>query len=611
MSFWRRLGEAWGMLWSGEGEDTSKALDPKAEKLLRSRGVDTRARGLDPFRPLIEPGGFGPRKTVGVPYFTLRAFARSNPWLRAVVDIRKREVASADWDIVPDLDYYQRELDDLQRLIQSAVRYDDRKDLLDNFKPNYIDPKQVKALIEATSNPDLTPSEIRHRCSLGLSDRKREAERHAAQVRKLFKHPHRDMGWAQILRAVVPDLLVLDSMCLEKRRTARPKDESGLPLPNNPILELHPVDGATVRPCIDEFGMLREDQDENQFAYEQWIQGMRVDGGGWRRSDLLRVVENPQTDIEFRGYGFSRVESLVMTSILEGFADKEDLEEFKRGMHGVMLHIKDKAWQQEDVDMMRDYIEEELEGTKKIGILAMEDAQVLNMAPHGGGRDKKSTEKLKRYVLRICALFEMPPVKVAQYENANYSTSDTGQDMDDDGLRSLLDFLDNAITQGVVRDFGHTDIKYTSRPDHNRDREDDLKNYREELELGLATVNEVRMQDGRDPAEWGDKPYAEFKTYHEEKGRAEGGGMGGEEGEEGEPELDEDGNPIEQEGSPDNPHDASQMSDSAIDGMLDQMGDQGGNGVEKAIALEVHQGLVQWRQANPHGTPEVTVEVLP
>lgn len=608
MSFWRRFGEAWTLLW--HGEDASKALDPRAQKLLESRSVDTRARHLDPLRTISEPGGLGPRKTFGAPAHVLRAFARSNPWLRSVVDIRKREVAASAWDIVPSLDDYQEELDDLQRLVQSVIRYDDRRHLLDSYRPNYLERKQAKEIIEATSNnPDLTSSEIRYRFSLALADRKREAARHAAQARKLFRHPHRDFGWAQIQRAIIPDLLILDAACLEKRRTERPQGEDELPLPTNPILELHWVDGATVRPCIDEHGMLRAN--DGEFAYEQWIQGMRVEEGGWRSSDLLRIVENPQTDIEFRGWGFSRVESLITTSVLEGFADKEDLEEFKRGMHGVLLHIADKAYQQEDVDMVRDYFEEELEGTKKIGIIATEKAEVLNMAPHGSGRDKKSIEKLKRYVLRICALFEIPPVKLAQYESANRSTSDTGQDMDDDGLRNLLDFLDEAYTQGIVREFGFTDIAYSSRPGHNRDEKDELENTEKKLELGIIHVNEARMAHGEDPTEEGDRPYAWHKAYWEAKGQAEGGGMG-EEGEE--QELDEDGNPIEDdaEGSPDNPIDASQMSESAIDSLLDDMTQQGGdeaNGVEKALALEFHRGLVEWRKANPHGAPEIVVEV--
>ena len=46
---------------------------------------------------------------------------RQSPTSRAVVDIRKREVASAKWAIVPNLDDHQEEIDWLEKLVHGAL----------------------------------------------------------------------------------------------------------------------------------------------------------------------------------------------------------------------------------------------------------------------------------------------------------------------------------------------------------------------------------------------------------------------------------------------------------------------------------------------------------
>jgi len=263
---------------------------------------------------------------------------------------------------------------------------------------------------------------------------------------------------------------------------------------------------------------------------------------------MLLLQENPQTDIRFRGYGFSRVESLIMTSMLEAMADKSDLEEFKRHMYGGFLNIGDESFTQEDVSALRSWIEEELEGTNKIPLTAFKDLKWVATTAQQGGRDKKSVEKLKRYVIRICAMFEMPPVKLGIFESANYNTSETSQDIADDGLRNLLDLLDAAVNRSIISEYGWDDVQYKSRPDHNRDDPDQLKIKEQRQKLGIDTPNDTRAEYGKEPTEWGELPAPYFSKYFELKGQTDG--SGGQQQEDGQFPDDEQG--FGEEGQPGN-----------------------------------------------------------
>lgn len=525
-SFFRRI------LLGPEFEPTTKALPLATQKLVDRTGIAERALHESPLRRTVEPGGRGPRKVIGFPPSTLRTLVRGNPWLRAAIDIRKREVANAQWDIVPSLDRFEKELISLRKLVQSVRRFPDRALLLDTYAPIYIPEPMARALIEATRNPSLTSPEVRYRFALALTDRYMEAERNAAKVRPLFENPNRNpYGWAHILQATLPDLFILDAMSIELRRTqyplADPDDAERWPRWNNKIVEMHWVDGATVRPVIDRHGMLLgvEDPEKNELAYEQWIDDRRVSPGGWRFNDLCYIQENPQTDIEFRGYGLSRVESLIVTSLLEAYGDKENMEEYKRGMYGGFLVIQKEGIDQEDIEEERQFIEEELEGTKKLPLIGIDPSgkvDWVSTSPYGGMRDKKSSEAAVRLVKRIAVTFEMPLIKLAEHTAAtNFATSKTTQGQDDDGQRKLLAFLSDTFTRNIVVQFGHDDIKCDADPQHMRDEKERLEQAKQKLELGIWEVNDARMEWGEDPRE-DDSSWWYWSEKEKARGQAEG-----------------------------------------------------------------------------------------
>lgn len=517
-------------------EHVEKAMDTKLERKVDDVGLDQRAWHRSPQREYREAGGLGIPKLVGFDPYLLRAFARSNTWVASAIDVRCREVAAAAWDVIPDLTDYDREAAFIRRLVRSARKYKDRLYLIDRYQPNYLTPTEYRDLIEATKSPVLTTEEVKHRFEYARLDKEISAERNAATVRRLVENCNRNpmSSWAQIQRAVIADFLTVGTLAIEKRRLLRPFVEgTAMPRPDNPLAELLYVDAATVRPCFDEHGMLRgiNKEHRNELAFEQWIDGRPVEGGGWRYCDLVWNIISPQTDIEYLGYGISPTEALVTTMMLDAWGDKEMLEEFKRGTKGVALAFKGAQFQKDTVRFEKQMFEQEIEGTHKtpfFGLGEDGDLKPIPLTSHTAGQDKRSQDARNLFKTRVAARFSMPVAKLTgESENNTRATTDNQKDWDDDGLSALLQQWDETINHGIVRDMGFNDVRYTSTPDHERDDKEWLENVEKRLTVGLfANINEAREADDLEPVEGGDKSLHEWQEYGKAKGQAQGGAEG-------------------------------------------------------------------------------------
>lgn len=481
-----------------------------------------RAKHLPVRMAPTEPGGVGPRKPFGLPYPLLRWFAIHNVYVRACINVRQREVGGANWGVVPSLEFEKKELETLRQLVQAAHRFEDRKNTLDDFKPSYIPKEMSKQLIDATLNPGLSDSEIRYRFQLAYLDLVMVAEKHAAPIRKLFQKPNDSKSqFGTLLRTMVEDILVIGKGYWERIRDLHPTDEFGLALPTNTIRELHWVDAATIRPCIDRHGELKGDLDPSQPSFEQWVDDQMV--ASFLSHELFRVMENPQTDVNFRGYPLSRVETLArMTLPLDAKGDKADLKEFDRAMYGGFLWLDDGSISaQEDLDLFRFRLDEAI-AEFDIPLMAGRKGakpEWVNTRMDTGGHDKTTIDKKKALVLKICACMGVPPVKVGVLEKATRATSETEKEMGDEDLINLLKIIEEGITVNIVQDEGfggYTDIEAKALA-QNDDEKEELERLQKELELCLITVNDARLERGKEPLANGDVSLPYFKKLAEQK----------------------------------------------------------------------------------------------
>lgn len=502
----------------------------------------------------VEPGGNGIRKPFGISYKMQRAFARHNPWVRAAITIRMREMATAGYDIVPDLEHHQNELESLYLLVRSVQRFPDRNDVLNSFRPYYIDKEMVQALVNATNSSELSPADTRYRFHLAIMDLRREAEFDAAIVRNLFENPNPKApptasawnSWTKIRAKFVEDFLTLDKGCFELTRAQFPLDpnypiEDLVPSPNNRIVGIDAIDAATIRPCLDVHGQLRGIEDPYEDAWEQWIDGNHVQN--WKQHQLLVVQEHPTTDVEMHGYSFGRVESLFFSMLIMARSDKADYQELIRDFYGGFLYLGPDQ-NQEDIEEVRVMLEEELEGDKQLPLLAGfgsgNDVKYIPATNHSMSKDARRGERQHNLMQRVAAHYEMSLLKLGVADKTNYRNSDVGAELMDEGFKKLASAFDEAATLGVVRSYGKRNIKYLTAPQHARDEGKQLENTEKKMDIGLWDINDMRIEWGRPPTEDGERSLAEYKAYGEAKGRTQGQAAGMADSDPTTPGLDED-----------------------------------------------------------------------
>lgn len=519
---WSRLRNAW-RLSQHDPISIEKALRPPYNQLLRKQDVERVGRHKRPNDYAYEPGGPGLRKPYGASYEELRIFARKNVWVRSCVMVRQREIAGANWQCVPDLEHHKDELDTIRQLIVAADRIDGRAEKIYEYKPQFVPTKMFHELVDATVGKQLGKGELKYRCKLAYLDLYNDAFRRCAPVRKLMEQPNGTLRtFDDLLRPMVEDLFVVGLGAWEKRRAKDPADEQGRARPKNKLLELHWLDPATLRPVLNKFGDYKGDVNPDDYNWVQFIDGQYIDPG-FRACDILTVMEFPQSDVVWRGYAYSRLETLRGTLILDAKGDIATKKKFERENYGKILYAKGIPGMntQEDLDAMREYYEEEWEGTYRLPMVVSGkegDFQTLDISMNPGQGDKHSVEIQKQYMLRTCAAMDVPPFKIGSTEDVNRATALASGDMADEGLDNLLRLFETTLTRGIAHDLGAYDCKITADR-ANEDRGEELERIEKEMSLHLYTVNDALLAEGYAPEDDGDVPFVYRDTYYTEKAR--------------------------------------------------------------------------------------------
>ena len=86
---------------------------------------------------------------------------------------------------------------------------------------------------------------------------------------------------------------------------------------------MYPVDGATMAPNMDERGGFHDD------AYVQVVDGQVTARFGME--DVVWIMDNPQTDVQFAGFGFSPLEGLIVSVTAELYSSKYNASYFEKG----------------------------------------------------------------------------------------------------------------------------------------------------------------------------------------------------------------------------------------------------------------------------------------
>lgn len=316
------------------------------------------------------------------------------------------------------------------------------------------------------------------------------ARKAARSIKKLLDRPMmhgsapRSTHWQQFIGMFLEDLLVLDRACWEKERDG-----------NKWIVAIYPVDGATVRPNLDDRGAYQGD------AYVQVVDGIVEARFGME--DLVVAMVNEQTDVKRAGYGLSPLENLIISVTADLHAAKFNASYFEKGSipEGILSLGEDVA--PEDVDAFRLYWLNEIQG--KPWALPMIGG---SKAPEFIGwresnRDMQFMEYQDWLLQKLCAVYMISKKEVGSLEEVNYSTAEDQTASDQrKGLQPMLDFIKNTIDLEIIGEHGQGLGDYLEfQWEQAGDTADQINaKFQPLVDAGAATRSEWREAHGMDPA---------------------------------------------------------------------------------------------------------------
>lgn len=306
-------------------------------------------------------------------------------------------------------------------------------------------------------------------------------------------------SFAQFMAKIARDTLTLDSVGIEtewKRNKALGMDG------------FYAVDGGSIRLCTEQ----GYEGDDEIFAL-QVVQG-RI-STAYTYEDLIYEPRNPRTDVRVCGYGLSETELLIrvvtgflnaMTFNIKGF----DQNAIPKGM----LHLTGN-YNEQDIAAFKRYWNSMVKGVNNawaLPVMVSKDQESkAAFEKFGVEFDEMYFAKWMTFLTSIiCAIYGMSPSEINFDSFTGGSTSalsgsDTAEKLaasKDSGLRPVLSYFENLLTDYIVGDFSDKYVfRWTGLDPQDVDKKHEVRKL-------VSTVNEMRAQEGMDPIDglMGDAP---------------------------------------------------------------------------------------------------------
>jgi len=330
-------------------------------------------------------------------------------------------------------------------------------------------------------------------------DPKADAKQYKDQIdylTKLIKCPfpkHNDKDFFSML---CDDILVLDRGACEIIRNVK-----------GDIVQLWPFDGSTIRPNINEFGVI---DSPAYFQYLNWgdsnYTGDGKEDAQFNENDLMIYMVNPTAENGRIGYGYSPVESIAFTiitslqaAIMNGsYFNENKLPPFMASLPNVPA---------EDLRNLKNAFETAMNnGNWPTVWVNSSDITIKPLRPTNA---EMQFYELSLWLARIIiSAFELSPQDFGLTMDINKATSEAQERMEQ-GAHNVADCIANRINQDVIADMATRDPKFAdlefafdtiNKVDELAQAQVDLVHY----QIHTMTPNEMRERDGLDPIEGGD-----------------------------------------------------------------------------------------------------------
>lgn len=310
---------------------------------------------------------------------------------------------------------------------------------------------------------------------------------------KFLKNPCTEGNWQYWLRAIVEDMLVVDGICLYKRKTM-----------GGELFSLDIMQPDTIKLLIDETG--RRPQPPYP-AYQQIIWGVPAsdyiavggevdeEGNGsvpFTTHELIYRIRNPRSG---KIYGFSPVEQIILTVNIVMRRQLQQLAYFTAGNIPDMLVQMPESWTPEMIQNFQEWFDEMLSGN-------LSNRRRAKMVPGGSKPIETSTAPQKdpefdEWLARlICYTFSISPQ--AFVKMMNRATGETAKDTaEEEGLQPLKLYLKAMLDEVIAAEWGD-DLQFAWK-EAPADMEKLATAMSTLTDSGMMTIDEGRRMRGQDP----------------------------------------------------------------------------------------------------------------
>lgn len=220
-------------------------------------------------------------------------------------------------------------------------------------------------------------------------------------------------------------------------------------------------------------------------------------------------MDDPGSDL----YGLSPLESLKEIVTTDFYMQKFNQQYFRNGAStGTIFNVKDAS--EEDLERARDVIREQYVGTENafVPLVVGGDVEV-----HPGAfshSDMAFLEGREFIIEEILSVLDVPPAKLGRMETANRSNSkEQDKSFRTEAVSPLQYNVESVVNDQFLRNvLGITDTLFKHSESDVRDAQEQMDLWKDAVQNGLLTINEVRAMMGYGPVEGGDIPYVSTPT---------------------------------------------------------------------------------------------------
>lgn len=435
---------------------------------------------------------------------TLDRLSRTDPVTWSILRTIKSRINSKTWDIVPDVEKVEKELDRWEEYVVDSLDPYGSDD--EPFKSDMLDDdvfvsvaKKVDNVISDSTKPSVEKIKtIRWIFKTAKRKVSYKAEMHCEEAREIFNRPNNsaETSLRALQELVINDLLVWDAGVIVKNFTRSGK-----------LAELYTVPGHEIKIYRNEDRTTPQPPEPAYVWEDQGI--MRAE---FTNAELIYIMANPTQT----GYGTSPLEVAAYIITASLFADQYNIDYFKNSNvpPGIMDLGKDITEEQRTTfqNLWDHEVQGRAGGLHRMLFMSGSDGAKFIPLQNLSNREMQMMEYLKWTVSIKCACYGVSPQDIGFTQDfrglGGGGVSDNQKEMTSvRGIDSIAQLLEQYYNAEIVKsEFGFNDCKFQWTEKDDSDDAVEATVDINDINAGVITRNERRNKLGLKPITGGDVP---------------------------------------------------------------------------------------------------------